>query len=150
MEPLRSTYPYMPCVPKQGLRAMRSSTSWLYLSYLYNPTNHKWRHCLFEVLCLHLSIQMKSLRDIDIKYLKGVGPKRAELLAKELDIRTYHDLLHHFPTRYIDRSRIYRIAEISSDTAYVQIKGRFVSMAVNGEGAKMRLVALFSDGSGTI
>ena len=129
---------------------MRSSTSWLYLSYLYNPTNHKWRHCLFEVLCLHLSIQMKSLRDIDIKYLKGVGPKRAELLAKELDIRTYHDLLHHFPTRYIDRSRIYRRAEISSDTAYVQIKGRFVSMAVNGEGAKMRLVALFSDGSGTI
>lgn len=93
---------------------------------------------------------MRSLRDIDIKFLKGVGPKRAELLAKELNIRSYHDMLHHFPTRYIDRSRIYRIGELSGDIAYVQIKGRFISMAVHGEGAKTRLVALFSDGSGTM
>ncbi len=92
----------------------------------------------------------RNLRDIDIKYLKGVGPKRAELLAKELNIRTYHDLLHHFPTRYIDRSRIFSISELTGDLAYVQIRGRFVSMSIHGEGAKTRLIALFSDRTGTI
>ncbi|MBO7382703.1 MAG: hypothetical protein J6U03_04970, partial [Muribaculaceae bacterium] len=53
-----------------------------------------------------------SRLDVDIKYLKGVGPKRADMLNKQLGIRTFHDLLYHFPTRYVDRSVIHTIAEI--------------------------------------
>ncbi len=79
-----------------------------------------------------------------------MGPSRAELLSKELGIRSYYDLIHHFPTHYIDRSKIYRINEIKSDMAAIQIRGRFLSFNVIGEGAKSRLVALFSDGSATI
>ena len=52
---------------------------------------------------------MNRLRNLDIKYLKGIGPKRAELLGKQLGIKSYRDLLYHFPTRYLDRSSIYRV-----------------------------------------
>ena len=93
---------------------------------------------------------MDSLRKIDIKYLKGVGPKRAELFAKELNIRTFYDLLHHFPTHYIDRSQIYKISEINGDMPYIQLRGRFISFNTIGEGAKMRLIGAFSDGTGVI
>ncbi len=90
------------------------------------------------------------LDQLDIKYLTGVGPKRAELLAEQLKIRTFYDLLYYFPFRYVDRSRIYKISELESDMPYVQLKGRFVSMNVIGEGAKRRINGLFSDGTGTI
>ena len=93
---------------------------------------------------------MKRLRATDIKYLKGVGPTRGDLLAKELGIRTVYDLLYHFPTHYIDRSRFYPIMSFGDDMPVVQVKGRFVSMTVQGEGAKTRLVALFSDGTGVM
>ncbi len=93
---------------------------------------------------------MLSLKNIDIKFLKGVGPKRAELLSKELGIRTFYDLLHHFPTHYIDRSSIYKISELNGDMPYVQLRGRFISFNTVGEGAKMRLVAIFSDGTAYI
>ena len=93
---------------------------------------------------------MNSLTDIDIKFLTGVGPKRAELLNKQLGIYTYYDLLHYFPFRYVDRSHTYKIAELSHDMPYVQLKGKFVTFTTQGEGAKRRLQALFSDGSATI
>lgn len=94
---------------------------------------------------------MADILDTDIKFLKGFGPKRADLLEKNLGIRTYRDLLYHFPTSYIDRSSIRRIADFSgNDMPSVQVKGRFVSMTVQGEGAKSRLVGLFSDGSGVM
>lgn len=93
---------------------------------------------------------MISLRNLDIKYLKGVGPARAELLAKEIGIRSAFDLVHHFPTSYADRSTIYRIADFHGDMPCVLIRGRFVTFTTQGEGAKRRLVALFSDGTGTI
>lgn len=97
---------------------------------------------------------MLELRRFDIKYVKGIGPGRASALNSELGIHNVYDLLHHFPNSYIDRSRIYRIRELAgiddSDFPYVQLKGAFISFNVLGEGAKMRLVALFSDGSGTI
>lgn len=93
---------------------------------------------------------MQSLFKLDIKYLKGVGPTRAELLDKEIGVKNYYDLLHHFPSHYIDRSQIYRIADISGEMPYVQLRGRFVSFARQGEGAKQRLVGLFSDGSAAI
>lgn len=80
-----------------------------------------------------------------------MGPKRAELLEKNLGIRTYHDLLYHFPTHYIDRTTIRRIADFEGDDMpSVQVKGKFVTFTVQGEGAKTRLVGLFSDGSGVM
>ena len=97
---------------------------------------------------------MLELRRFDIKYVKGIGPGRASVLNSELGIHNVYDLLHHFPNSYIDRSRIYRIRDLlgidDSEFPYVQLKGAFISFNVLGEGAKMRLVALFSDGSGTI
>ena len=93
---------------------------------------------------------MNSLRAFDIKFVKGIGPSRAELMAKQLGIRSGYDLIHHFPTAYLDRRTFYSIREIEADIAHVQIKGRFISFNVLGEGAKMRLTGLFTDGSGTM
>ncbi len=93
---------------------------------------------------------MNRLRTLDIKYLKGVGPKRAELLDKQLGIKSYYDLLSHFPNHYLDRSSIYKICDLQGDMPSVQLKGRFISFSVQGVGAKSRLVGLFTDGTGTI
>ncbi len=80
-----------------------------------------------------------------------MGPKRAELLDKNLGIRTYHDLLYHFPTHYVDRTTIRRIVDFQgADMPSVQVRGRFVTFNVQGEGAKTRLTGLFSDGSGVM
>lgn len=93
---------------------------------------------------------MNRLRNTDIKYLKGVGPKRAELLEKQLGIKSYYDLLYHFPSHYVDRSSIYKINSLSGEMPAIQLKGRFISFNTQGEGAKTRLIGLFSDGTGTI
>lgn len=93
---------------------------------------------------------MISLRHKDIKYVKGIGPARADLLAKQLGIRSVYDLLHHFPTNYIDRTSIYSIRDLTSEIGSVQLKGRFVGFSVAGEGAKMRLVGVFTDGTGSL
>ena len=93
---------------------------------------------------------MSRLDEIDIKFLTGVGPKRAELLGEQLHIRTFYDLLYYFPFRYVDRSRIFQIRELESGMPFIQLKGRFVTMTTVGEGAKRRMQALFSDGTGTI
>lgn len=82
----------------------------------------------------------------DITYLKGVGPQRAKLLAPHTGIRTFYDLLCHYPMYYIDRSRYYAIAELTEDMPMVQVRGRFRSFNVVGEGARMRLVGSFHDG----
>ena len=86
----------------------------------------------------------------DIKYLSGMGPKRAELLNKELGIQTLYDLINHFPYKYIDRSRFYKISEIDNVNAHIQIRGQIVGFSVKGEGRAKRLIALFSDGEKTI
>lgn len=92
-----------------------------------------------------------TLADCDIKFLRGIGPKRAELLDKNLGIKTYHDMLYHFPTHYVDRTTIRHISEFTGDDMpAVQVRGRFVSFNMMGEGAKLRLVALFSDGTATM
>ena len=93
---------------------------------------------------------MSRLNDLDIKYLTGVGPKRAELLAEQLKIHTFYDLLYYFPFRYVDRSRIFQVRELTSDMPFIQLKGWFVSFTEHGEGAKHRLQGLFSDGTGTV
>lgn len=83
----------------------------------------------------------------EIKYLKGVGPKRAELLEKELGIHDLNDLLHLYPFRYIDRTSIQRIADIRQDMANIQIKGQVVSRNLTGEGKAKRVSVMVSDGS---
>lgn len=89
-----------------------------------------------------------SLSSRDIKFLPGVGPHRAEILEKELGIRSFRDLLYHFPYKYVDRSRIYRISEIDGTMPYIQLKGQILSFETFGEGRQRRLVAHFSDGTG--
>ena len=93
-------------------------------------------------------MSIDRLRATAITYLKGVGPKKGELLTKQLEIRTLYDLLYHFPNHYVDRSRFYTISSFTREMPAVQVKGRFVSFAEHGEGAKSRLVGLFSDGTG--
>ena len=86
----------------------------------------------------------------DLKYLQGVGPRRAELLAKELNIRSVEDLIYYFPYKYIDRSKTYKIAEISGQMPFIQLRGRILSYETIGEGRSARLTARFSDGTGVI
>lgn len=90
---------------------------------------------------------MSQFLDTDIKYLKGVGDARAKMLASEIEVATFRDLLYYFPFRHIDRSRFYSIGELSgTDLPALQIKGRFISFTVEGEGARKRLIGIFSDG----
>lgn len=86
----------------------------------------------------------------DIKYLPGVGPKRAELFNKELGIYTVDDLIRHYPFRHIDRSRFYRLRELTEEMPFVQVKGRIVQFEKMGEGHKQRLSATFTDGESVI
>jgi ATP-dependent DNA helicase RecG len=93
---------------------------------------------------------MAQFLDTSIEYLKGVGPKRADLLKKELHIFTFKDLILFFPFRYIDRSRFYKIAEIRGEMPQVQLKGKVIAVKTIGEARKKRMVAVFSDGTGEI
>lgn len=85
-----------------------------------------------------------------IEYLKGVGPQRGEVLRNEAGIRTVEDLLQYYPFRYIDRTRFHRIKDIHPEIGYVQLKGTFLRTELLGEKRKKRLVAYFTDGSGTL
>lgn len=85
-----------------------------------------------------------------IAYLKGVGPKRAEVLQKEMGIYTYDDLLHYFPFRYVDKSKYYKISEIHSDLPYVQLVGKIIRLEEVGAKRAKRLVAYFQDETGTL
>lgn len=86
----------------------------------------------------------------DIKYLAGVGPKKAEILNKEIDIFSVEDILYYFPYKYIDRSRIYLIREIDGNMPYIQLKGRITAFETFGEGRNKRLVGHFTDETGVI
>ncbi|MBQ8873944.1 MAG: ATP-dependent DNA helicase RecG [Bacteroides sp.] len=93
---------------------------------------------------------MFDLTTRDIKYLQGVGPQRATMLNKELNICSLRDLLYYFPYKYVDRSRLYYIHEIDGNMPYIQLKGQILSFETIGEGRQRRLVAHFSDGTGVI
>lgn len=83
-----------------------------------------------------------------IEYLKGVGPQRADILKKELNIFTFGDLLHHFPFRYIDRTSFYKINQLTPHTQYVQIIGKVMEKNLVGENKGKRFVAYFADETG--
>ena len=93
---------------------------------------------------------IQDFLDTNITYLQGVGPKRAELLNKELSIFTFRDLLYYFPYKYIDRTRFYKIAELDPDLPFVQIRGIIKGYTTEGHGNSKRLIADFQDDTGTI
>lgn len=89
---------------------------------------------------------MNNIFNQDIMYLPGVGPKRKEILVSQLNIKTWGDLIEYYPYKYVDRSRVYPIRELSGDMPLVQIKGAIQVFEEFGEGRKKRIVAHFSDG----
>jgi ATP-dependent DNA helicase RecG len=91
---------------------------------------------------------MQQYLQQDIQFLPGVGPKRAELLKQELKINTVEDLLTYYPYRYVDRSRFYKISEVSSDLPFIQLRGKIQGYSSIGKGKGKRLVADFTDESG--
>ena len=93
---------------------------------------------------------MKTFLETPVEFLKGVGPKRAELLKKEIDIHTFGDLIVYYPFRYVDRSRIYKVKEIEPDLAYVQLRGTISQIRIIGEKRARRMSAIFRDDTGEI
>ncbi|MEY2828862.1 MAG: hypothetical protein RIQ33_720 [Bacteroidota bacterium] len=91
---------------------------------------------------------MENLLLQPIEYLKGVGPARAELLKKELNIFSFGDLLQHYPFRYIDRTKFATIKDIDSDEKYYQLKGIITSVKTIGDNRQKRFVATFKDATG--
>lgn len=89
---------------------------------------------------------MNSELDSAITYLPGIGPQRAKILEAELGIKTWRDLLYTFPYKHIDRSRLYKVRELTSDMPFVQVLGQFLSFEESGEGRKHRLTGHFWDG----
>ncbi len=85
-----------------------------------------------------------------IEYLKGIGPARAELLKKEAGVFVFENLLYYFPFRYVDRSQFLSIAQINSDSAFIQVKGKITNVQVLGDGRAKRLSAQLTDESGSI
>lgn len=91
---------------------------------------------------------MLDILNQDIMYLQGVGPKRKEILSRELGIKTWRDLLEYFPYKYIDRSKNYKISELRGDMTFVQVKGKILSFEeFPMQGRKVRVVAHFYDGT---
>lgn len=93
---------------------------------------------------------MADYSQTDIKFLQGVGPKRAEILNKEIDVYSVEDLLYYFPYKYVDRSRIYFVHEVDGSMPYIQLKGKITVFETVGEGRNKRLVGHFTDGTGLI
>lgn len=94
---------------------------------------------------------MANILDTDIKFLPGIGPKRAELLGKELGIFTFRDMLYFFPFRYIDRSKVYTIRELQPTMAYIQVRGKIVSAGTAGDSPRSkRFTAVLQDPTGRI
>lgn len=92
---------------------------------------------------------MLDILEQDIQFLSGVGPSRKKILNEELGIKTFGDLLEYYPYKYVDRSKLYKISELSGDMPFVQILGKILSFETFDMGPrKQRLVAHFSDGNG--
>lgn len=85
-----------------------------------------------------------------IEYLKGVGPQRGDLLKKELGIFTFNDLLHHFPYRHVDKTKLISIIDLTPAIEFAQVKGVLLYSEVSGEGGGKRLMAYIKDSTGTM
>lgn len=87
---------------------------------------------------------------LNIKFLPGVGEKKALVLDEELHIKSYEDMLYHIPYKYVDRSQIYKIAQLTPDLPYIQIKARITDLKSIGEGKQMRMTARAYDDTGSL
>ena len=83
---------------------------------------------------------MSELLDSEIKFLPGVGPRRAELLSAEADIHTFRDLVYYFPYKYVDKTRYYKVNELDTEMQYVQILGRIRRFSTEGGGSSRRKI----------
>lgn len=93
---------------------------------------------------------MSELLDNEIKFLPGVGPRRAELLEAEAGIRTFRDLVYYFPYRYVDKTRYYNVSDLDTDMPHVQLRGRIRRFSAEGSGKGRRLTADFYDDTGMV
>jgi ATP-dependent DNA helicase RecG len=93
---------------------------------------------------------MSELLDSEIKFLPGVGPKRAEMLQAEAGIFTFRDLIYYFPYKYIDKTRFYKVKELDTDMQHVQIRGKIRRFSTDGTGPGRRLTADFYDETGMV
>ncbi len=100
--------------------------------------------------CFYTFVKMHNIFDTPITYLKGVGPHKAELLSKEFGIKTYGDLLFHFPFRYVDKSKVYKINQVNTDSAYFLLKGQIVDLQLIGEKRTKYITAQLVDDTGSI
>src|ERR1700755_1002394 len=91
-----------------------------------------------------------SILDSPIEYLKGVGPQRADLLRKELNVSTFGDLLNHFPFRHVDKTTVLPIASVGSSAEPVQVRGVLTHIEETGEKQGRRLLAYIKDGTGEL
>ncbi|MEZ4913265.1 MAG: ATP-dependent DNA helicase RecG [Chitinophagales bacterium] len=104
-------------------------------------------HPNFKQITTLMHAKASSILDTSIAYLKGVGPAKAALLQKELQVFTFADLLRHYPFRYIDKTQLNRIDDIHPESQYIQVKGKIISKEIIGEKHAKRLVAVLYDGS---
>ena len=93
---------------------------------------------------------MPSILEQDVKFLPGVGPKKAQLLNQELKVFNLGDLISYYPYKYVDRTKFYTIREIDTTMPYIQVKGRITGIDLIGIGKAQRLVAFFTDGTGIL
>lgn len=93
---------------------------------------------------------MYNILDQRLQFLPGVGPQRALALASEIDVKTVRDLLLYFPYRYIDRSKIFKVRELTNDMPYVQLRGKISNVVEEGVGRTKRLEAVLSDNTGSV
>ncbi len=91
-----------------------------------------------------------SYFDTSIEFLKGVGPQRAALFQKELNLHTFGDLIQHYPFRHEDRTRFYKIREVKDEMPHVQLKGKITDFQIIGGGFKKRLVGTLEDETGEL
>ena len=91
---------------------------------------------------------LSNILDTDITYLNGVGPQKAEMLRKELNVSTFGDLLYYFPFKYINRTQVHRIADVTEDAPYVQLVAKLIGMGATGQGRNSRFTAIVDDGTG--
>jgi len=93
---------------------------------------------------------MKDIFETPITYLKGVGPKKAEVLKKEAGIETFDDLLNYYPFRYVDKSKIYKVSDVTSDTTWFQLRGKISNLKATGAKRAKYITATFQDETGEI
>lgn len=91
-----------------------------------------------------------ELSDLNIKFLPGVGEKKASLLDEELNIRSYEDMLYYVPYKYVDRTRVYTIAELNAHLPYIQVKAKITNLNTTGIGKQKRMTAIAYDGTGEL